>query len=1001
MIPPRPRDPIELTTRDLRVITRPMDIVTDTIRVIVAVSTIEAGQPLARCLASIAAQRGDGLDLGVIVLFDGREQGPVAEALELPTALSGKAWILMGACGSAARSRNTILEFVEHELPTCRWVARLDHDDAFATCDSLAAAVELGERVQATAVLGGNRVVDRNGKFLRLNPATSNLLNPSAVLEQLVAMAEERAPNELPSCNLVTRVGSGLRYPDKASAEDHWLVATLLVNRTNEVAILESPIYADYAIEGSTTVAAKTRQHYREARQSLAEAAREWLRVRALPGRILGLGQEAIVREHDARVFKHFYRGILDAEVVEWLRSVGETTAIPATQFFFDETNQAWTGIYGYEETEAFADPNPSAVREFLSECLRLGVVCTNIKRSNFRVRRSGQLVYIDVGNTIIPMDVSYLRDAAARLYAIGVLGWSDAELLRRKSDLTRPEIWERLPGFADFYGQVVGNRIRAMWASEPTQPLSPLSGRHPDVTLLIKACAMDARHAWGQITHIVDQLCAPVGFAERVLLVDTYAGPFLREHDVGDLGGLLDIAEQLVKKGFLDRILLAPSDDATLRQINRLWFGVDCAHSHSHDDVPVTPQVWGFDQMSTRFVLQCDLDVLIGRRRRSHDYLAEMLRACEPNNVVCVAFNIPQPESQGFRPYGAPPGEYKPEVRLGLLDLNRLQELRPLPAKVEGGRLMTTWYRSLHVRQKELGLCTVRGGDPDTFYLHPPNARKGDWDALGRIRDLVAQGFVPEGQVGRWDLEVPDDEWRYPVRNEAVVVLARGRNTPVEKVRRFVTSLAMQDDQSFGVVVIDDASDNVAPSFHVEALSPLGARVTLVRRPRRMGYMPNNLFAISTLCGDPSTLIVIVDLDDALADPTAIRELKMRRDQGHDVILAAPFRPDAPTRVYHPCFERVRETFGGDVWIHLRAFKKALFDALPAHLLMLDAAWLETLEDYATMVPIAEMASSPVYVPRFLYWHERSTILDRAAVESRDRMILRILAKERSVGEA
>lgn len=969
----------------------------DATRVIVAVAAIATGAQLTRCLESIAEQSCEGLDFGVALLFDGLDAAETASGVLLPAAIGDRTWVLLANCGSAPRSRNALLEFVDLNVAGCRWVARLDSDDRFAAPDSLATAVAAGEASGVVAVLGGNRVVDREGRLLRLNPATSALVDPTQVLLLLGAMAEGNAENEIPSCNLLLRAQSGLRYPDMASAEDHWLVADLLIHRPGDVAVVAEPLFADYAVNGPATVAAKGAARYAAARRALYEAATAWIRVQSLPGRILGHGQEAIVREYDWRVFKHFYRGILKDEKVAWLaQSLGGTTAIPAPTFDRDEGSDAWVATYPFKQTTAFDAPDEHAVECFLLECLRLNVVCANIKRSNFRVGALGELIYIDVGNWIIPMDVSYFRDASARLFAIGVLGWSDEELLRRRGDHSRAEIWERLPGFSAFYGRLVETRIREAWASAPSRPRSKVTPCNPEVTLVIKACAMDARFAREQIVHIVDQLAAPSGFAERVLLVDPFTGPFLRQHDAGDLEGLMETARTLVAAGVLDRIVVGPSDAEEIRQVNARWFAVDCAHTHSSDDVPVTPQVWAFDGIATRYVLQCDLDVLVGRRRRDHDYLAEMLAACEPDDVVCVAFNIPHASEDGFNRYDAPPGEYKPEVRLGLLDLHRLRRLRPLPATVVNGRIGTTWYRALHAVQRRDGLRTVRGGHPDTFYLHPPNVRKGEPCTLGRIRDLVAQGIVPVAQLGQWDLVAPDEDWRYPARFEDVVVLARGRNTPVEKVERFATGLRMQDDQSFGVVVIDDASVDMRPSHLQEALGWLGDRLTLVRHSRPRGRAQNNLLGVTGLCGNPMTMIVVVDLDDALADRAAIGTIRGLAGQGHDVVLAAPFRPDVPTKVYRPCFDRARATFGGDVWIHLRAFRKALFDALPADAMKLDGDWIENHDDYATMVPIVERSASPIYVPRYLYWHQRTTVLDKAGMRLRDATIMRILGLAR-----
>jgi glycosyltransferase involved in cell wall biosynthesis len=987
MIQRKPRPPVELTSRSLRV-ARPARAGT---RVLVGVACrAPAGEDLAACLQSILEQEID--DLGVVLLLDGLEAPALAKELRLPTGLKERTWVLTAHCGTAARARNAILDFIDEQLPCAEWVARLDADDRFAERGSLGAAVHLGDRTGLPVVLGGNRVLSRDGRNLRDNSVQPGLREPAELISLLGAMANGTATNELPSCNLLVRARSGLRYPDMRSAEDHWLVAGLLFHRPNEVALLEHPLLVDYHLDGRATQDARRRQQHRRVRHALHVAVETWSRVAEMPGEILGFGQEGVIRLHEGEVIKHFYPGILSDEKAGWLGANLEAGGVvPAPRFERDATSGSWVARYPHEETRPFDDPSPEAVTRFLRGCLEQEIVCANIKRTNFRVRRDGSLVYIDVGNWVIPMDVSYFRDAAARLYSIGVAGASDEELQRRATDPSRNVVWSELPGFADFYGEVVGGwlsrRFSARAGHRETRPAAA-----EDVTLLIKACAMDARDFRAQVIHLVDQLSRPRRFARRALVIDPHEGKFLRQHADGDLAQVFREAHALVEAGVLDEILVGPTDSESIQEVNRRWFGVEASQTRSTDGVPVTPQVWAFDQIGTRYLLQADLDVLVGRRDLDHDYLGDMVTACQPEDTLCVAFNIPQPP--GVRPYDAPPGEYKPEVRLGLLDLHRLRRLLPLPADVETGRLTTTWYRALHVAQRGQGLKTVRGGDSATFYLHPPNERKSDSSSLARVRDLVGQGWVPPSQIGRWDLEAPAEDWHYRRRPEQVVVLALGRNTPAAKVRRFAAGLAMQDFQGFGVVVIDDASDQGRPTRFQRELAWLGERLTLVRNPARLGRVANYRFGVSDLCEEPDAMVVVVDQDDALAHPAALREVLEAGATGHDVVLAAPYRPDTPTRVYEPQFSRVRETYGGDVWIHLRAFRKRLFDALPDAALEMDGRPLEYLVDYATMIPIVQQARSAVYLPRFRYWHERSTLLDADGERERDRLILRILAK-------
>lgn len=832
MIPPRPRDDVELTTRDLQVLSQPPNGIEPD--VIVSVSVHGDNRDLSRCLRSVEQQDLDLDRLGVAVLLD--EVVPNGDLPEVPDRLAGRTWVLSANCGSAARARNATLEFADLRIPSCKWIARLDWDDRFADPKSLSETVRVGEGKSALFVLGGNRVLAAEDVVTRHNPANRELLLPQHVLGYLQQMAEGTAKNELPSCNLLLAARSGIRYPDTSSAEDHWLAADLLMHHGSRGEILETVLYADYTIDGSVTRSAKKESRYRAARVALYEAAQTWLAVADLPGRLLGLGQEGVVREHSGIVHKHFYPGILTSEKAQWLDdNLSAQSIVPRPRFAAAGHTDSWVASYPWEETEPATSIPPGAVNRFLAASLDARIVCANIKRSNFRLTKNGDLLYIDIGNWVVPMDVSILRDSAARLYSIGVLDNPDEEVLRRKADHSRPEIWDRLPGFALFYGHIISKRIHSDWRTG-SMPPALVPPRRSDVSLLIKACAMDAAYLEEQVTHIVDQLTGPADFFERILLIDPHQGPFLRQHRSGDLDAVHRTAERLCREGIIDRVLTAPADSKSNETVCKAWFDLDCGTSHSIEGVPVTPQLWSFAQLHSRFVLQCDVDVLIGRRQRSHDYLSEMVSACQQPGVVGIAFNIPKDPDSIKADYAAPTGEFKPEVRCGLLDLERLLACRPLPNRVLDGRLALPWYRSLHEYQQLSGLRTLRGGDPATFYVHPSNDRKGDLQRLAIVRDQVSQGKVPQCQWGRWDLEGDEADWSYPSRSESLVVLARGRNTEAVKIMRFAGSLRMQTDQTFGVIVIDDASNQGRPSLLADSLSFLGPRLTLIRNPDAEG---------------------------------------------------------------------------------------------------------------------------------------------------------------------
>jgi hypothetical protein len=992
VIPPRPRDPIELGERAMTCHTSP-SLSGFAPEVVIAIAVRRGhGRHLDRCFASIAAQSLPPARLGIVVLLD--TNGPT-ERLDdgLPADLCERTWWLTANCGNASRARNALLDFVDAAIPAARWVVRLDDDDRFHDPRGIERCVELGEARGAMFVLAGNRVVDEQGDVLRDNMANTELLDPGYLVALARRMADGSATNELPSCNLLLRTGAGWRYPEFPSAEDHWLVAGLLFHSGDRGVIAAEVCLVDYTLDGPTTALAKRSGRFVASRQALAAAIATWIAVRALPGRLLGWGNEGVVREWAGSVHKHFYPGALDERRVESLRRAvqdGRELLPPATWHW--ASPDQLVASYAWEDTAPLERATTDQVAAFLLASLRARLVCANIKRSNFRVRADGRLLYIDLGDGIVPMDASYFLDAAARLFSIAVLGRADAELLRRPTDRNKPKTWEALPGFAEFYGQVMRSFADEQWAAGSRALPVVTRVRRADVTLLVKACAMDVESFREQAIHIVDQLVGPGDFAERVLLVDPHPGPYLRQHAPGDLGRLFEVAEELVAVGVFDRLLVAPDDPGTMAAVNGRWFGMPCPQPRSVEGVPIGQHLWGFEQVRTRYLLQADADVLVGRRDPGHDVVADMVAACAPTDVVGVASNIARPASEGWRDYEAPPGRFVPEVRLGLLDLDRVKALRPWPNEVREGQLQLTWYRSLERLQQERGLRTVRGGDPRTFYVHPGNDRKGSVAALARVRDLVAQGRVPPAQVGAWDLTPPDTDWRYADRREAVVVVALGRDTTPDRVARFAAGLACQTSQAFGVVAVDDAPRTANPRALADALHFLGPRCTLARTPVRQGRMANLAWVMRTLCTNLDSVVVIVDLDDALMDQRAIADVESAAVAGHDLVLAAPFRPDAPLKLYPRTFHDLRSSYGGNVWMHLAAFRRGLFDRIPAELLRDESGWQTLCTDYATMVPMARVATRPLHLPCYLYWHERTTVYDEDLVCRRDRTILGIL---------
>ena len=290
------------------------------------------------------------------------------------------------------------------------------------------------------------------------------------------------------------------------------------------------------------------------------------------------------------------------------------------------------------------------------------------------------------------------------------------------------------------------------------------------DVSLFIKACVMDSDNIIEQVIHIVSQLERPKRFKERILCLDSYNGKFIRQHQVGSFDELIYRANLLLKRGWIDRVIIAPEDKNVIRNCHLKWFGVACENSHTFKGSPTFVHCWGVNQLKTRYALMCDVDIFIGRRDFEHDYLAEMLGVLRDKLVFSVGFNIPFSENEPFHNYDAPLGGFVPETRCGLLDLEKIYSHFPLPNHLSENKLTLTWYRSLELLQYQKGYKSLRGGSNSTYYCHPQNDIKNQLGFIDIIRECFYKGCIPALQFGKWDIVGTKKQWQDSLKRLAVV---------------------------------------------------------------------------------------------------------------------------------------------------------------------------------------------------------------------------------------
>ncbi|BAI61024.1 hypothetical protein MCP_0952 [Methanocella paludicola SANAE] len=491
-------------------------------------------------------------------------------------------------------------------------------------------------------------------------------------------------------------------------------------------------------------------------------------------------------------------------------------------------------------------------------------------------------------------------------------------------------------------------------------------------ISLIIKACYQDGANLERQVQHIVSQCKQPRSFLETIIVIDPKKDHFLRQFDEPSIDKTYRVLENLKMRSVIDNYYTAPDNTEQIRKINQRWFNLECSNSHSIQNIPITPQIYAFELARGDYILQADCDVMIGRRDREHDFIGDMISALKNNpDAISVSFNIAHDPDSKVNDYTSPGnGEYKPEVRFCLFDKDRLFKLRPFPNELIDGRLRLSWYQSIYEFQKRNGFVSLRGGDPRSFYVHPPNEYKRYEFTWLSIRERIGSGNIPDIQFENFDLVGIYEDWCLPKREEPYIFIICGRNITPAKFYRCWQSLKNQSRPYWGAIIIDDASTNGLPDYIGLLVKPYASKVTFIKNPSRKGVLQNIYDAIKNYCSNPYSVIIILDADDMLIGNSALNTIHRHYIAGADMTSGSTIRMDKGYYDYKPDFAHPRNHRGGDVWMHIRTFRKYLFDRIAQDDFINNGKWVDKFTELTYMVPIAEMASNPhhIKVPLYLW---------------------------------
>ncbi len=515
---------------------------------------------------------------------------------------------------------------------------------------------------------------------------------------------------------------------------------------------------------------------------------------------------------------------------------------------------------------------------------------------------------------------------------------------------------------------------------------------RRTNVTLLIKASPLEWRTIEFQIRHIVRQLDTPHIFSEIVVVTDEHQGPFLRPYGEPNVPELMRSLNRLKLEGWIDRIAVAPDRQALVQEAYSRWFGLDSICTHSENGQHLFTTLYGFESCRSDYVLQMDSDCVIIRRTPDRDYLSEMVEVFENDpKAMSVTFKVCGAEEEDFHCKWPP---WRTEARISLLDVSRIQRALPLPNTVsDGGRLVLPWHRALDEWIRGAEWNTYRGRSRETFFVHVPNSIKRDTNVFYNIVKQAEGGCFPNEQEGKVDLQGTFRDW-YELRNERFIFVIRGRNVDLPKLRRAIRSVDVQSMSSWGMMLLDAGSDNGMEEYIENVVMPRHhGKASFWRNWEPLTPIENMKIAISSLCSNPESVIITLDADDALIGDDALRTLDSVYLAGADLTVGSMLRTDKE-KEYPVDFTSPRSSNGGNVWQHLRSFKKELFDAIPDDYLKIDGEWVQHTEDWAFMLPMVEIAHRPIHIEELLYFYEPSTSKSRRPLDDRERIIAMMLSK-------
>ena len=478
------------------------------------------------------------------------------------------------------------------------------------------------------------------------------------------------------------------------------------------------------------------------------------------------------------------------------------------------------------------------------------------------------------------------------------------------------------------------------------------------DCSLLIKVCVMDYLIADSCIRHIINKLEYGQKFKERLIIVDGENPKKNREYSEGNIMNLRNKLSELQQEKLIDRIIYCNNEEGF--ELYYKYFKKESRNAYTKNGQQILTSIKGFEYIKTKYVYQTDIDIFF--RAGFGDFYNEYV-IYKNSKALTGCLSILKEKSLD------PLYDKGVEARSSFIDLEQLKNILPLTNEMnKDGQFELPWHRALDntINEKQ----SIRFSNKNIGFMHIENKDKNDWNI-----SIIFHSNIFNSISNNNEINFRKKENTYIIPKDEIVIFSRGRNTPVEKIKRMIDSLKKQNYSNFSLLFFDDNSNTKAREY-LDMLSKYDHwcinHLYLIENIQRNGTLKNFELAINNLILKNNQIIINLDSYDALLVNDAITTIKSYFDMGYDVTIGNVFRNDKPFKNYSLAnFKKSWIRDGDNICLHPKCFRRLLCNYIGDFLKDKNEQYFDSMMDYAIMLPIIEYAKKPKLIEKLLYFYE------------------------------